>query len=247
VGLTTVLAGIPAARPGGFAIPFNADMRKIVEVLKRGEEVEYAFLGVSMHNDNLIRRGGHGVPIQTVVRGMPAERAGLRAGDLIVSINGEAVRENEDLFLLIGRCLVGSTARIGVQRTNGVQIVTVTLAKILVVGSVIASKRPPARFGLRVDHTSILCQRNQFFFPRWSRPTPEGVVIREVESDSPADRARLQPDKVITEVNGRKVTTPTAYYREMARAGNKVELTFLNSEGRPTRLTLEEKEQIKKD
>jgi serine protease Do len=244
VGLTTALAGVSSDRPGGFAIPFNADTRKIVEVLKRGEEVEYAFLGVNMP-DPRFGMDRDGVRIGGVVRGMPAERAGIHAGDVIVSINGEAVRKNEDLFLLIGRCLAGSVARVGVQRAGGVHVFTVKLAKIFVEGSVIASKRPTARFGLRVDHTSILCQRNPFFFGRWSRPTPEGVVIREVEPDSPADRARLQPDKVITEVNGRRVTSPVEYYREMARAGKRVELTYLSSDGRATRLTLEEKE--KKD
>ena len=116
--------------------------------------------------------------------------------------------------------------------------VRVRLAKFYWPGPVIASKQPPARFGLRVDHTSILSQRNPF--PHW-RALPEGVIVREVVYGGPADRARLQPDKIITQVNGKAVTTPAEYYKEIARAGRKAELTFLTSDGRPERLTLEEK------
>ncbi|MFM7150262.1 MAG: PDZ domain-containing protein, partial [Gemmataceae bacterium] len=68
-----------------------------------------------------------------------------------------------------------------------------------------------------------------------------GVIVREVLPGSPADAARLQPDKVITQVNGKPVTTPAEYYEEVARSGKKVQLTFLTSEGRPEQLTLEER------
>jgi S1-C subfamily serine protease len=136
--------------------------------------------------------------------------------------------------------LAGSNAVVEVARNfGGTKRCPVRLAKFYVPGPVIASKRPPARFGLRVDHTSILTQRNPF--PNLNRATPEGVVVREVVYDSPADKARLQPDKVITHVDGRAVASPADYYREVAQAGKKVELTFLTSDGRSDTLTLEEK------
>jgi S1-C subfamily serine protease len=115
------------------------------------------------------------------------------------------------------------------------------LAKFYVPGPVLAAKRPPAKFGLRVDYTSIICQRNPF--PLWHRAPPAGVVIREVGPDSPADKARLQPDKIITEVNGRAVTTPTEYYKAISLPSvkDKVELTYLNSEGGRSIITLREK------
>jgi S1-C subfamily serine protease len=101
----------------------------------------------------------------------------------------------------------------------------------------IASRRPPARGGLRVDYTSILPQRGAT--PPWGPPPPDGVVIREVVPGSAADKAQLQVDKVITQVNGRRVTTPAEFYQEMARADGRAELTFLNSDGRPERVTID--------
>lgn len=237
IGLTTALAVVRGDRPGGFAIPFDDNTRRIVEVLRRGEEVEYGFLGVVLQPQGAFG----GVRVYRVSPGSPAARAGVQPGDQIVSINGSPIRNNDDLFLLVGMALAGSTARVEVQRHPGAARLTLSikLSKYYVEGPVLASRRPPARFGLRVDYTSILSQRNPF--PMWGRGPAEGVLIREVVAGSPADAARLQPDKIITEVNGRHVSTPAEFYQEIARAAPRVELTFLTSEGRPERLTLEDK------
>ena len=71
-----------------------------------------------------------------------------------------------------------------------------------------------------------------------SNPGRPASTSRPISS---ADKARLQPDKLITHVNGRAVLTPAEYYQEVAQAGKKVELTYLMSDGRPEKLTLEEK------
>ena len=54
-------------------------------------------------------------------------------------------------------------------------------------------------------------------------------MIREVLSGSAADAARLQESKVIQRVNGRPVTTPEEFYREMRNAVGTVDLTVMNS------------------
>jgi S1-C subfamily serine protease len=239
IGLTTALAGVRGDQPGGFAIPLDESTRRIIEVLERGEEVEYGFLGVTLDTT----RGG--VRLYRITPGSPAARAGLMSGDRILSINGHPIQQQEDLFLYIGITLAGNTARIQVAPRHfgdPGRTVSVKLAKYYVPGPVIASKRPPAKFGLRVDHTSILAQRNPFAgWGRMMMAPVEGVVVREVESGSPADQARLQPDKVITRVNGKLVTSPAEYYQEMARAGNRVELTYLDSMHRPIPIVLETK------
>ncbi len=236
VGLTTALAGLRGDRPGAFAIPLDANTRRIIEVLKRGEEVEYGFLGVQLQSGV-----GGGVHVMRVTPGTPAARGNIRAGDKIISVNGNPINDIDDLFLFVGMSLAGSEAVVEVSRNfGGPRSCNVTLAKFYVPGSVIASKRPPARFGLRVDYTSIKLQRDPFL--NFNRSVPEGVVIREVIPNSPADEALLQPDKIITHVNGRLVTTPKQYYEQiMLSPGKKVELTVLNSENRFVQVTLEEK------
>ena len=103
---------------------------------------------------------------------------------------------------------------------------TAKLGKSYTPGKAIASHRPPARGGLRVDYASILAQRIGL------QQVPQGVAIREVVPDSSADKARLQVDYVITRVGGRPVTTPAEFYEAMAKADGPVELTVHNLEDR---------------
>jgi serine protease Do len=237
VGLPTALAAIRDPNSSGIlAVPFDANTRRIIEVLMRGEEVEYGFLGVVLYDEP---RNPRGVKVKNVSPGSPAGRAGLSPGDVITAINDRRIEDSDDLFLAIGMQLAGNQARLDIHRPGEARhrVLTVKLAKFYVPGPVISAHRPPARGGLRVDYTSLLSQRGPFL--DFGRGPPEGVIIREVLPGGSADKARLQPDKIITQVNGRPVTSPADYYREMEKAGERAELTFLDSEGRPERVTLE--------
>jgi S1-C subfamily serine protease len=88
-----------------------------------------------------------------------------------------------------------------------------------------------------VDYTSLLAQREDVPF-RW-RGIPEGVLIREVVPDSPAAWANLQKDRVITRVNGQRVTTPAEFYEKMAKASGTVELTLQSGRGPEEHITLD--------
>lgn len=245
IGLTTATAAIVGGEtPGGYAIPLDAGMRRIIEVLKRGEEVEYGFLGIGFPQKRDLPRG-QGMSVNSVVAGSPAAAAGLRPGDVILKLNGTPINDPDDLFLTVGTHLAGSRVDLEVRSLNGtVRVLPVTLAKFHLpekMGKVIASKRPPAPGGLRVDWTSILAQRVGTGL--FGGAIPAGVVIREVQTNSAADRVRLQPDKVITHVNGRAVSMPAEFYREMEleiqRGAGPVELTLYHPEGRTDKVKLD--------
>jgi serine protease Do len=237
VGLTTALANVRGGESAGAqAVPLDEDTCRIIEVLKRGEEVEYGFLGVVLTGD---RRWGGGAWIAQISPASPASRAGLQPEDRILAINGKPVRDSKDLFLLLGMNLAGRTAKVEIKQGHGGgrRTLDIKLAKFYVPGPVIASRRPPARGGLRVDYLSILSQSNPFGL--WRRVPPEGVIVREVISGSAADKAHLQPDKIITHVDGEPVKCPADYYRVMEKAKGRVELTVLDSDNRPERITLD--------
>jgi len=226
IGVTTAQAALAGSEaPGGFAVPLDAPMRRILDVLLRGEEVEYGFLGVQFQPSQ--RPGGAGVLLMGVAEASPADRAGLQRGDLVTTVNGAPIHDNDDLYLQIGIALAGGTARIEALDPQGrPKTCTAVLAKSFTPGKAIASHRPPARGGLRVDYVSILSQRIGL------GRLPQGVAVREVAPDSPADKARVQADYIITHVDGRPVTIPAEYYDAMAKASGAVELTVTNLEGR---------------
>jgi serine protease Do len=247
VGLTSSLAGIAGGEtPGGFAVPLDAGMRRIISVLLRGEEVEYGFLGVFLMRSDEVP-GGH-VRITGLVPGGPAARAKMHGApfrnvprpghlrdeqsDYILSINGTPIHNNDDLFLAVGMHLAGSTVRVEVSQTpdGPRRICSVTLGKFPSLDGVIASKRPPARGGLRVDWSSTLIDPTEGI--------EEGVVIREVLPTSDA-KGRLQPGMIIKSVDRQKVTNPAEFYRAMEKVSGPVELTFATPpQGGEERITI---------
>jgi S1-C subfamily serine protease len=230
VGLTTAIAALSGAEtPGGFAVPMDSGIRRIVDVLRRGEEVEYGFLGVYLPPASY---PGAGAKLSDVAPESPAARGGLLPRDVIMSINGIRVHESDDLFLYVGTQLAGNTVQIEVLRGSERLTRSVKLAKYGVAGTPIASNRPRPRAGLRVDYTSVMAQN-------LGRGIPLGVLVRDVESNSPAERARLQPDTVITRVNGQTVLTPAEFYERMDRSRGPIRLSYLSSNGAEVSVTLD--------
>jgi S1-C subfamily serine protease len=225
VGLTTALAALNGSEtPGGFAIPIDSGVRGIIEKLRRGEEVEYGFLGVWF--DPNTSRSSLGVPISGLVSGGPAEIAGMqigREGAVILSIDDVPVREQPELSYRICTRPPGTTVKIEWRSTygGGSKSTHVKLGKMYMPPDrFTASKRPPAIGGLRVDYSSAAAR------PRGDTFIPRGVAVREVEPKSAADLSGLTVDSIITHVNGRGVETPADFYVAVNAAKGTLELTI---------------------
>ena len=228
IGLTNAAALAWGKEVGpGYAVPADQNFRRIVEVLRRGEEVEYGFMGVLRVGDQ---------PASRIVNPMPggaAARAQLRAGDVISRINGIAITSFNDLLLHVGSALAGSKVVVTVDRVGGERDLEVTLAKYLNDQPFIASVRPAPVFGMRVDHASILAQRLST-----DTYVPAGVCVREVAPDSPAAKAfkalaDVPPTSwLITKVNGNAVSKPVDFY-EAAKGQESLKLTIADPAEKP--------------
>ena len=105
------------------AVPASADLRQRVDALARGEYSQRARLGVALTSPHAARRirAAAGLPerdgllIRAVEEGSPAERAGLRKGDLIVAAGGQPVVTGDDLFAALDAA-AGGTLRLRVLR-----------------------------------------------------------------------------------------------------------------------------------
>src|SRR5262249_8784102 len=162
-----------------------------VEKLRRGEEVEYGFLGVYFPT-RAVETRGVGVPIERLIPDGPAAISGMSNNCVIVSIDGVPVRDQSELSFLVGTALAGNTVEVEWRPAGGggSSFTSVRLGKIRMPPErFIATKQRPLVGGLRVDYATTLAPRLQGFFREM--PIPRGVVIREVQPNSPADKAQL--------------------------------------------------------
>jgi putative serine protease PepD len=105
----------------GFAVPSNT-VRDVVPRLASGETIERAYLGVST------AAGPNGAVVQSVTPGSPAQRAGLRTGDVVTSVGGARVTEPSDIADALADRRPGQSVAIEVSRGGDSQTVTVELA-----------------------------------------------------------------------------------------------------------------------
>jgi serine protease Do len=124
-------------RPGsgiGFAIP-SSTIQRVVEDLKQGRAVQRGYLGVqieSLTEENAKALGlpnANGALVTGVIAGSPAEKAGIKRGDVILKINGQVVKDNRELARKIAALDVGQTATFTIWRENTTISIKVTAAK----------------------------------------------------------------------------------------------------------------------
>jgi len=128
VGINTAVAGMGL----GLAVPVNATTLRIVGALLSEGRVRRAFLGIAGGARPLPPALAHrlerqaGVQVAEVVTGSPAARGGLRPGDLILDVDGFAVRDAGDLQRLMTAELIGRPVMVRVLRGTAVEGVVVT-------------------------------------------------------------------------------------------------------------------------
>jgi S1-C subfamily serine protease len=99
VGINTAIIG--GAQGIGFAVPVSAAFRRVVFALVTEGRVRRAFLGVMVQSRQESDGAGGGAQVESMAPNSPAERAGLRPGDVILGFNDKPVRSNGDLLNLL--------------------------------------------------------------------------------------------------------------------------------------------------
>jgi len=133
------------------------------------------------------------------------------------------IRDYDELFLEVGTAMAGSEIALKVLSFgNRTRAVNVRLAKFQYPGPVIATRRPAAVHGLRIDYGSVASA---------DVPLPEGVYIRDVDRGSPAEaklKELLERGRwIITSVNGKPTPTPVDFYREAGLGRGPLELRIV--------------------
>ena len=132
VGVNTAVVGPGIGQGLGMAVPVNAATRAIIGALASGRSVHRAYLGVgggSRPLPPLVARSlgrRRGIEVLSVMAASPAQRAGVRTGDVIVSLDGSPVEEVRDLQRLLDAERIGQRGTLGILRDGAVQERAVT-------------------------------------------------------------------------------------------------------------------------
>jgi S1-C subfamily serine protease len=230
IGLTTSLAATAGyEQAAGYAIPVDDVFLRAVETMKRGDEVEYGFLGVDPEALALEEqaKGLAGVRIKYVHPGTPADHAGVQIGDVFTHVDRQPIKVADDLMLEIGRKPVDQRVRLAIIRDSRPKVIDVKLTKFPVRGTRIVTRQRPAWRGMRVDYYSTTDDLTKVRNTELLRAC---VLITEVERDSPAWDAKLQPGMFVSEVGGRKVSSPQEFYTAILGKNGPIELKVFAAE-----------------
>jgi serine protease Do len=221
IGINTLIItrGLPQSAGVGFAVPINV-AKDILPQLREKGKVTRGWLGVAINkvDDDLAKTLGlkeaAGALVGEVTPGSPADKAGIKPEDVIVTVDGKDVPDNAFLSRHISSKAPGTTVKLGVVRGGKEQSISVTLGTF----PDEATEESPAddkktSTGMTVK-TLTPALAEQLELPR----TAKGVVVIEVEAGEPADDAGLQRGDVIVSVGGVEVDDTDSFRTEIDKA-----------------------------
>ena len=135
IGIVNAKSSSSDAEGLGFAIPINDAIKVAQELLENGYVTGRPYLGITYlavtdaQTASQLGVNAYGVYVVEVVKGGPAEKAGLQAGDRIVSVDGTEIASKDDLGTLMQKHAAGDTLSITIARDGQMQTVNVTLGE----------------------------------------------------------------------------------------------------------------------
>ncbi|MEJ2037683.1 MAG: DegQ family serine endoprotease [Desulfosarcinaceae bacterium] len=217
VGINTAI--IASGQGIGFAIPARM-AEKIVAQLKDKGEVIRGWLGVGIQDltPELAEYYGldtdQGVLVTQVFEGDPAEKAGIKPNDIIVSVDGQQVTTGRELSGIIANTAVGGKTRINLLRGGEKMAITATVAKRPEDETkALAKSKDKDDLGIQVSDLSR--ERAQQF---GLDVDENGVLVIDVESGSRADEAGLNVGDIIKGINRKRITNLAAYQAVLGKA-----------------------------
>ncbi|HEY3174075.1 MAG TPA: Do family serine endopeptidase [Thermoanaerobaculia bacterium] len=235
IGINTAM--FRPAQNIGFAVPINT-LKSVLPQLREKGKVTRGFLGINIENIDSDKAAAFrlksldGAFVQSVEPGKPADRAGIKPGDAIVRVDDVPVKDTRDLIGYVSGKAPGSKVRLAVIREGRDMTLTAALAERDVASTEqqepgkASSQDSRERIGISV--TELTSQVRQM---QGVQNGASGLLVVHVKEVSPAADAGIREGDVITEVNGRHVTSTDEFGRIVsgARKGDYLKLYILRS------------------
>ncbi|PLX85457.1 MAG: peptidase [Desulfuromonas sp.] len=223
VGINTAI--IAGGQGIGFAIPVNA-AKEIADQLRETGHVTRGWLGVSVQqvSEELAESFGleepKGALVSEVTPESPAEKAGIKRGDIITAFGGEKIDELRDLPRLVAATPVDKAVEVKVFRNGKTKKLSVKVGRLREEGQAEAAGETGGELGLSVADISPEVAR------RYDLVGTEGVLVTAIDPSGAASRSNLRPGDLILEINGKEVKN-VAGFRAVAGKVKKDEVLRL--------------------
>jgi serine protease Do len=202
IGINTAI--IATGQGIGFAIPSKMAHSVIAQLKEKGKVVR-GWIGISIQSvtPEIAQTFGlkeqKGALVADVAAGGPAEAAGIKRGDIIVSFDGKDIKDSSDLPMVVAETPVGKTVGVKVIRDGREMDLNVTVAELTEGKMASGMHMPESGLGITVDDIG----------PRWRSQyglkDTSGVVVTNVVPGSPADDAGMQAGDIIKEANRKPI------------------------------------------
>jgi serine protease Do len=202
VGINTAI--LAEGRGIGFAIPINT-AKDIATQLQDKGHVTRGWLGVGIQEmtpelaKSLDIKDNKGALVAQVVPGSPAEKAGIEQGDVIVEFDGKTVSASKDLPQIVASTPVGKSVTVKLYRSGKPIDRDVKVTAMEDSSETSPASSSKKTLGIAVQNLTPDIAR------QLGLRSETGVVVTQVEPDSPADKAGIQTGDIIREVNRKPV------------------------------------------
>jgi len=215
VGINTAIFSRSGGNIGiGFAIPINL-VKEVLPQLRGKGKVTRGFLGVLIQKvtpeiaESLGVDKARGALVANVSKDGPADKAGVKVGDVIIEFDGKEVKDSGDLPIIVARTPVDKKVRMRVLRDKKEILLTVAVGE-LKDEEVVAAAPEKGELGLTVQRLTPQMAEGL------GLDKTEGVVVTGVEPGSAADEAGIRRGDVIMEVDRKPIRNLDEYKKAVA-------------------------------
>jgi len=233
IGINTAIFSRTGGNMGiGFAIPINLAKELLPQLRGKGK-VTRGYLGVLIQKvtpeiaESLGMDRGYGALVANVSKDGPADKAGVKVGDVIVEFDGKEVKDSGDLPIIVARTAVDKKIRMKVLRDKKELTLNVAVGE-LKDEEVVASVPEKGELGMTVQRLTPQLAENL------GLDKTDGVVVTAVEPGSAADEAGVRRGDVIVEVDRKPVRGVEEYRKAIAGSRKGRGVLFLVRRGEST-------------
>jgi serine protease Do len=233
IGINTAIFSRTGGNMGiGFAIPINL-AKEVLPQLRGKGKVTRGYLGVLIQKvtpeiaESLGMDRGYGALVANVSKDGPADKAGVKVGDVIVEFDGKEVKDSGDLPIIVARTAVDKKIRMKVLRDKTEVTLNVAVGE-LKDEEVVASAPEKGELGMTVQKLTPQLAENL------GLDKTDGVVVTAVEPGSAADEAGIRRGDVIVEVDRKPVRGVEEYRKFIAGSRKGRGILFLVRRGEST-------------